>query len=183
MSTGMMKSAKLPPAPKTDLQLQLGMVENNDSLKTISTLTRNIAQNPREDKYRKIRLTNAKINQLIMESTGALGVLQVMGWVEGDEEGFLVLPNNVQMSMAIVRAIDEALVILEKAQLKAQKARMAARNAKSDPLKAELLAQLEADKRERATVAPVTEGSKATERAPKNIMTAGDLGIGSSSGG
>mmetsp|Transcript_22885 Transcript_22885/g.27661 ORF Transcript_22885/g.27661 Transcript_22885/m.27661 type:complete len:180 (+) Transcript_22885:148-687(+) len=179
----MLKAAKLPPPPKTTLELNLGVVESLETLDILDKLTRNVAQNPRDEKFRKLRLTNEKIHKLIVEAPGALPSLQVLGWVEGEEEGFIVLPPSVQLTMKEVRDIDAARKNLTTKLEKARKARLAAKQAAHDPEKARLLAQLEADKRERATKAPVTEASKATARGSANIMTAGELGINKSSGG
>lgn len=181
----MLKAAKLPPGPKTPLELALFQVKNLDSIEIIATLTRNIAQNPREGKYRRLRLTNAKIAAAVVDTPGASQVMAELGWVqeEGNAE-FLVLPESVQLTMVHARAIDAQKEALE-AQMKANaKARLQARNAKLDPEKERLRQQLEADKRERAAMAPVTQASVAqATNFGANITTAGDLGINQGGGG
>lgn len=57
------------------------MVDNEATLTLISTLTRNISQNPREDKYRRVRLTNPKIAAALVEVKGAVDVMLHLGWV------------------------------------------------------------------------------------------------------
>lgn len=179
----MLKSAKYAPDPKTPLERALSEVRSTSAIETIATLTRNIAQNPREPKYRKLRLTNAKISAAVADPAGAHAVMVELGWVQAGEE-FLELPDTVQLNMTHVRAVEAQAEALEaQAKLKA-KARLQARNAKSDPDKERLRLQMEDDKRERAAKAPVTEGSKKQNLpAGANVMTAGDLGINGSGGG
>jgi hypothetical protein len=170
----MMKAAKLPPGPKTPLELALHEMKSLDSL-----------ENPREAKYRRLRLTNAKIAAAVVDTPGMPRVMAELGWVpeEGNAD-FLVLPESVQLTMVHVRAMDAQKAALE-AQMKANaKARLQARNAKLDPEKERLRQQLEADKRERAATAPVTEGSVAQRTSfGANVTTAGDLGINGGGGG
>eukprot|EP00959_Pyramimonas_sp_CCMP1952_P462947 9484092-Pyramimonas_sp.AAC.2 len=78
----MMKAAKLPPAPKTPLEKALKTVKSDGSLTIIGTLTRNVAQNPREEKYRRLRLTNQKIADAILHTEGALETMLQLGWTQ-----------------------------------------------------------------------------------------------------
>lgn len=173
-----MKAAKLPPGPATPLERALKMIRGEASLNILSTLTRNVAQNPREEKYRKLRLTNAKISEAITTVEGAMAALAVLGWVQDGEE-FLVLPESVQLTMAHVRTIEAAKEAFEKEAREAAKRRMHANsNKSSDPEKERLRQQLAADKAERASRGPVTQGSKAVSLGQgANVMTAGELGI------
>jgi hypothetical protein len=61
------------------------------SLELIEKLVRNTVQQPAEEKFRKIRLTNAKIAEAITNVPGAVAAMEEMGWQKEGEE-FLVLP-------------------------------------------------------------------------------------------
>eukprot|EP00854_Cymbomonas_tetramitiformis_P022284 gene22284-26883_t len=179
----MLKSAKLPPDAKTPLQKSCEAVQSTESLTTIGKLTRNVSQNPREDKFRRIRLTNEKIAAVIGNVPGALELLAHMGW-EREGEEFLVLPASVQMSMNEVRAIEAAIAKLEQEAKERARARQAAKKP-LDPEKARLRAQLEADRAERAARGPVTQGSVAQQigNGSANVMTATEAGINTGGGG
>eukprot|EP00241_Pyramimonas_parkeae_P008334 CAMPEP_0114250144 /NCGR_PEP_ID=MMETSP0058-20121206/14539_1 /TAXON_ID=36894 /ORGANISM="Pyramimonas parkeae, CCMP726" /LENGTH=180 /DNA_ID=CAMNT_0001363777 /DNA_START=118 /DNA_END=660 /DNA_ORIENTATION=- len=179
----MLKAAKLPPGPKSPLERALGFVKSTSAVDTLSTLTRNVAQNPREPKYRKLRLSNVKIAAALVEPEGALDVLRELGWVnEGDD--FMVLPDSVQLTMTHVRAVEAQRETLETLAKAKAKARLLSKSAKNDPEKERLLLQLEADRQERAAQAPVTRGSIARSvGSGSNIVSAGDLGLNQCSGG
>lgn len=174
----MLKAAKLPPPPKTPLEKALKTIRSEGSLNTIGTLTRNVAQNPREEKYRRLRLTNQKIADAILNAEGALETMLQLGWTQEGEE-FLVLPGSVQLTMTHVRAVEAAKEALDAEAKAAAKRRIqAASNKSTDPEKERLRMQLEADRKERAARGPVTQGSRAVNMTPgANVMTAGDLGI------
>ena len=92
----------------TPLQQLLKLIKNDATLATIEKLTRNTAQAPAEEKFRKIRLTNAKIAEVITNVTGAVEAMVEMGWVKEDDGEFLVLPAGTSVSMREVREIDDA---------------------------------------------------------------------------
>lgn len=75
-----------------------GMQVWQPSLDIMEKLLRNIAQNPKEEKFRKIRLTNAKIFDTITSVPYAVQALYEIGWVFDGEES-LVLPPNIDMTM------------------------------------------------------------------------------------
>lgn len=87
---------------------------------TLYRLLRNVASWPQETKYRKLRLSNPKIQAAVVDIDGALELLQACGFqmvfeggqgAEGDqsgEEGYLVLPLE-----APLRALVKALELLE----------------------------------------------------------------------
>jgi hypothetical protein len=55
---------------------------------------------PKEDKYRKIKLSNEKVHTTIVQVENALDALRAMGWVQEEQElEFLVLPAGKYMSM------------------------------------------------------------------------------------
>lgn len=86
-------------------------IANLESLEIISTVCRNIAVNPSEGKYRKLRLSNAKIQQNIVVPTGALAALQTLGWVlDSDDADSLIFPSGRQLTMAQVRCCTSGLI-------------------------------------------------------------------------
>lgn len=123
----------------------------------MNKLARNAAQNPAEEKYRKVRLTNEKIAALLVAVEGAKEAMIEMGWVEEGE--FLVLPAGVQLAFnKEVRDIEDAKMKLKKAQEHATM--LAACKKAEDPEKKRLREQMEADRRERASQ-PITKAVKA----------------------
>ena len=133
----------------TTLQQLLKLIKSDATLATMEKLTRNSAQAPGEEKFRKIRLTNEKIAAVITNVDGAVEAMCEMGWVkEGDGE-FLVLPPAKSVSMREVREIDDARRALKKWEEEELKRRIAARNkANACPDKARLLAEMAADRAE-----------------------------------
>lgn len=86
------------------------------TLDILETLIKNIAQNPSEEKYRKIRLSNEKIRTTITSVDAALEALLLMGW-EPNEADELILPKSVKLSFPLhVKAILEAKQVLKKAE-------------------------------------------------------------------
>mgnify|MGYP000167222992 CR=1 FL=1 len=105
-----------------------------------------------------------------------------MGWVEDGE--FLILPAGKSVTMREVREIDDARVALKKWEEEEFKKRIAARNrARQDPEKARLLAQMAADRAERAARDPVTQSSVAVPRGEGRVQTATGAGCSGASGG
>ena len=172
----------------TPLQQLLKLIKNDATLATMEKLTRNTAQAPAEEKFRKIRLTNAKIAEVITNVTGAVEAMVEMGWVKEDDGEFLVLPAGTSVSMREVREIDDARRALKKWEEEELKRRIAARNkANACPEKARLLAEMAADRAEQKARGPVTQGSVAVERSDKalaeRMQTAAGAGCCGSSGG
>ncbi len=130
-------------------------------------MTQNVAQQPTEAKFRKLKLSNEKITSLIVNVPGALDALLELGWQRAaDEDGteVLVLPAGKHMTMADVRNIDAAAERLADALKAKARADAAARSRPLDPEKERIRAQMEADRRERAARGPVTQGSVAVPR-------------------
>lgn len=74
------------------------------TLDIMEKLFRNITQNPREEKFRKIKLTNPKISDNITSISGALEALLYVGFVmspeeEGSDVMVLTLPANIKFTM------------------------------------------------------------------------------------
>ena len=59
-------------------------------MKTLSKIAENILKAPTDPKKRKLRLTNVKVRQSLLDPKGGNEVLAYMGFEEQD--GFLVLP-------------------------------------------------------------------------------------------
>eukprot|EP00961_Rhodomonas_salina_P109536 1474304-Rhodomonas_salina.1 len=83
---------------KTPLQAKLAAVKDTGAFDLMEKLSRNIAQNPGEEKFRQVRLTNEKIKAALGDVPGAVDVLLEMGWVEEGE--FLKLPAGAKVGMA-----------------------------------------------------------------------------------
>jgi hypothetical protein len=125
-----MPSAKLPPSKPTELEALLAGVSSIEALSIIQKLCYNAAcmvrqppllfqplslvscgvlidllmgpyLQPKEEKYRRVKLTNAKIQQALVASAGAPEAMQGLGWVQEGEE--LVISSGKFMSMAQVR--------------------------------------------------------------------------------
>ena len=73
---------------------------------------------PKEDKFRKVKLSNKKINAAIVGTEGGLDAMMKLGWVQSttEEDGdVLVLPEGKYLNMETVRKVEEAKERLEKA--------------------------------------------------------------------
>lgn len=75
-------------------------VKSLDSLEIIGKLLYNCAVTPKDDKFRRIKLSNKKIAELIVNTPNALDALKAFGWVHdrtnADE---LVVPSGLYFSM------------------------------------------------------------------------------------
>jgi len=157
-----------------------------DTLDLIEKLTRNVVRNPSDDKFRCIKLSNAKIAAAIKEVPNALDLMKEMGWVveEPADGECLVLPASVRFVherevLAIIDAKD-----YYKSELEADRRRQVAARKAPDAQKEQLMKQMEADRKEKEAEGPITKGSKAQSLGNgPNIMRAGDIGIGQSAGG
>jgi len=168
----------------TVLQQLLKQIKSDKSLETLEKLTRNSAQAPGEEKFRKVRLTNEKIALVITNVPGAKESMVEMGWVESDDGENLVLPASKSVTMREVREIDAARSALRKLEDEEFKKRIKQRNVTSmDPNKKRLLAEMDADRQERAARGPVTKGSVATPKGDGVMQTAAGAGCSGTSGG
>lgn len=110
-----------------------------------------------------------------------LDVLKEMGWVEEDEA--MVLPPSVRLAHEIhVIGIIDAKDWWKKEAENEKRRQMRARK-ETDQDTDTLRRQLELDRQERAAEGPVTRSSVAKHLGEGTKMTAGDIGIGKSSGG
>ncbi|KAF8073240.1 hypothetical protein HT031_000901 [Scenedesmus sp. PABB004] len=101
-------SAKLPPANPTPVEAAVQAVKSLEALEVIGKLLYNCAIAPREDKFRRVRLTNGKIAATIGESPAALDAMAALGWVRGGDEGELVVPEGTYFTMKEVRLVEAA---------------------------------------------------------------------------
>lgn len=160
----------------------LPLAQAQETLDMIEKLTRNVVRNPTEEKFKKIKLSNPKIAAAITDVPFAVDVLKEMGWVEEDDG--LSLPATVRLvHEKEVVAIIDAKDYFKKEEENERRRQAAARKALSSE-KEELLKKMEADRLEKQADGPVTQGSVAKKFGDgPNIMRAGDIGIGKSSGG
>lgn len=180
-SPGFRTAEELPPLQQT---LRAIPLENaQETLELIEKLVRNIVSKPSEDKFRKIRLTNPKIAEAITNVPAAMVALTEMGWQQEGEN--LVLPNSTKLAFEThVRAIQDTQDFFKKEIEKEKKRKLQALKQNHDPDKENLRKQIEADRKEKEAEGPVTHSSKAQQLGNgPNVMRAGDLGIGKSSGG
>ena len=82
------------PAP----QSALASVESVETLEMLEKVQYNAAVAPAEDKYRRLRLGNARIRTTLADAPGGLAALAALGWAQEIEEGsgeeVLVLPKK-----------------------------------------------------------------------------------------
>merc|ERR1712070_1314030 len=123
----------------------------DESLEIMEKLTRNVVSNPSEEKFRKIKLANKKINDTITAVPGAVPVLREMGWVDSSSDGepILVLPADVRLEFqgTVVKLI-EAKDFYKKEHEKQRRQRHRDERDGEDPEKQALRLQLEQDKKE-----------------------------------
>mmetsp|Transcript_20818 Transcript_20818/g.35580 ORF Transcript_20818/g.35580 Transcript_20818/m.35580 type:complete len:149 (+) Transcript_20818:100-546(+) len=110
------------PTVATELDRALAAVTNESSLEIIGKLCYNAACSPKEDKFRRIKLTNKNVQAAIVEVPGAVECLLALGWVreESAEDDALVLPAGVYMTMAHHRLIEAQKHTARKENLVAQ---------------------------------------------------------------
>eukprot|EP00747_Dinoflagellata_sp_TGD_P163412 gnl/TRDRNA2_/TRDRNA2_182058_c0_seq1.p1 gnl/TRDRNA2_/TRDRNA2_182058_c0~~gnl/TRDRNA2_/TRDRNA2_182058_c0_seq1.p1 ORF type:complete len:219 (-),score=62.98 gnl/TRDRNA2_/TRDRNA2_182058_c0_seq1:492-1079(-) len=161
-----------------------------ETLELIEKLTRNVVRNPREEKFRRIKLSNKKISESITSVPGAVDVLRVMGWVDAvtsAEDGpTLELPANVKpvFEVEVVKII-EAKDWYKKEQEQVKRRRTREEAKENDPDYQAMKEKLDQDRKEKAAEGPETRASVAQKMPGNgaNIMRASDVGIGQSKGG
>lgn len=161
---------------RTALEEALRAVKDVETLDVLEKLARNVARWPTEDKYRRVRMTNATIERALVTLGDGAGVkaLVEMGWVREGEA--MTLAAERCTTMVEVRAIDEARIALRRRQEEEMRARIRARALASDPARAALREAVEADKAERAAAGPVTTGSIVAPKGAGGMACARDIG-------
>ncbi|CAE8625094.1 unnamed protein product [Polarella glacialis] len=147
---------------KTPLQQALHalpLAQAQETLDLIERLTRNVVHSPKEEKFRKIKLSNPKIAAAITNVPFAVDALKEMGWVD-DEEG-LMLPATTRLEHhpAVVAIIDAKAHFTKEAEV--QRRREAVARKVVDPEKEELMRKMAEDRVEKKSDGPVTQDSKA----------------------
>jgi len=160
----------------------LPLEQAQDLLELLHKLTQNVIRNPTEEKYRRVKTTNAKMATALAEAPQMLDVLQEMGWVK--EEDCVVLPPSVRFAHEVhVVGIIEAKDWFKK-EAETEKRRQTRAAKTSDADKEQLRKQLDLDRQEKAAEGPEFRSSVAQKLGDgANIMRAGDIGIGKSQGG
>jgi hypothetical protein len=101
----------------TPLQACLSQVSSLDSLQIIEKLCYNAIVSPQEEKFRKVKLQNPKIQTHLVKVPNALDVMVHLGWEQecsADDGDVLVLPKGVSLTMHQVRDIQNAQQALKK---------------------------------------------------------------------
>jgi hypothetical protein len=69
-------------------------------LEVIGKLLYNCAVAPKDEKFRKIKLSNKKITENVVNTNGALDAMKELGWVVSEENSDeLVVPEGVYFTM------------------------------------------------------------------------------------
>jgi hypothetical protein len=58
-------------------------------------LVYNVACMPTEEKYKSVKASNARISSLIIDTPGALAVMETLGWVHEDEKLICGAPQTM----------------------------------------------------------------------------------------
>jgi hypothetical protein len=90
-------------------------VKSVETLEIIGKLLYNCAVTPKEEKFRRIKLTNKKIAETIGATAGAIDALMALGW-EYDEQTpqELVVRQGTYFTMKEVRVVESAKERLQK---------------------------------------------------------------------
>ena len=98
-----LKKSSLTAAPTWDRVAELlALNAKHDLTRCVETATKmlnNILGNPDEAKYRKIRPANEKFSAAVYSHKGAPELFSLCGFSERVEEGFLVLPETVDLEL------------------------------------------------------------------------------------
>ncbi|EFJ42376.1 hypothetical protein VOLCADRAFT_107314 [Volvox carteri f. nagariensis] len=110
MGYGGYVSAKLPPPKPSEVEAAVQAVKSMEAVEMIHKLVYNCAVQPKEDKFRKVRLANPKVKAVLSDTQGAVEALTALGWSleEADGEPVLVVPAGKFMTMQQVRVVEAA---------------------------------------------------------------------------
>eukprot|EP00775_Hariotina_reticulata_P002985 gene2985-3268_t len=107
--------AKMPPAKPTEVEAAVQAVKSLEALEVMGKLLYNCAVSPREEKFRRVKLSNKKISEVLVGTTGAVDALLALGWVPDEANpGELVVGEGVYFSMKEVRIVEAAKERLQK---------------------------------------------------------------------
>jgi len=164
----------------------LPLANAEETLEILEKLTRNVVRTPKEEKFRRIKLTNPRIMATITEVEGATRILEEMGWVQSADvdEAMMHLPETVRLHFEVhVVKIVEARDFYKKELENERRRQHRAERDADDPDKVALREKLEVDARERAQRGPAMASVAQKLGNAPNIMRASDIGIGQSRGG
>lgn len=163
----------------------LPLLKADETLNILEKLIRNVVHSPKEEKFRKIKLTNKKVMETITEVDGAVAVLHEMGWVHAcGEEPMLILPESVSLAFEVhVVKIIEARDFYKKERENGKRRQSREERDANNPDKKRMREQLEADARERANRGPAQASVARQLGDGPRVVRAADLGIGQSGGG
>lgn len=164
----------------------LPLANAEETLEILEKLTRNVVRTPKEEKFRKIKLTNPRIMATITEVAGATRILEEMGWVQNVDvdEAMMHLPETVrlQFEVHVVKIVEARDFYKKELENERRRQHRVERDA-DNPEKLALREKLEADARERAQRGPAMASVAQKLGNGPNIMRASDIGIGQSRGG
>jgi hypothetical protein len=107
--------AKLPPSKLSPVEQAVQAVKSLDCLEIMGKLLYNCAVSPREEKYRRIKLTNKRLAETLGANPPALEALAALGWVADEANSHeLVVPEGTYFTMKEVRIIEAAKEKLQK---------------------------------------------------------------------
>jgi hypothetical protein len=109
--------AKMPPAKQTPAEAALAAIRSEACLEVIGKLAYNAAVAPKDEKFRRVKLTNAKVKEAVVEAHGGVEALRELGFVDDAEAPAgeaLVLPAGRYITMAEVRLVEAAKDRLKK---------------------------------------------------------------------
>ncbi|GFH19094.1 PUB domain-containing protein, partial [Haematococcus lacustris] len=105
------------PTVANELDRAVAAVTSLEALEVIGKLLYNAAISPKDDKFRRVRLSNAKIRATVAEVPGAVELLLAFGWVKDDDaEDTIVIPAGKYMSMKEVRMVEDQKEVVRKQQ-------------------------------------------------------------------
>lgn len=94
----------------TPLEKLLAKVTELKSLETMNKICRNIYSNQKEEKFRRLNLSNNTIKKHLVEVDHCIGALVEIGWqYEGENRECLKFPSSKKISFDAVRKIETAI--------------------------------------------------------------------------
>ncbi|GFR46734.1 hypothetical protein Agub_g8357 [Astrephomene gubernaculifera] len=110
MGYGGYVSAKLPPSKPSEVEAAVQAVKSVEAVEMIHKLVYNCAVQPKEEKFRKVRLANPKVKAVLGDAVGAVDAMTALGWSleEADGEPILLIPSGKYMTMQQVRIVETA---------------------------------------------------------------------------
>jgi hypothetical protein len=107
--------AKLPPSKPTEVEAAVQAVKSVETLEIMGKLLYNCAVSPREEKYRRVKLTNKKVAETIGATHGALDAMLALGWkYDAANAEELLVKEGTYFSMKEVRIVEAAKERLQK---------------------------------------------------------------------